>query len=74
MNVHEASMAVSMIEKQKKNIGLVIVNTEMPHIDSHSFHTVLLHKDIPLIRKFIFTSLPFVYFFHKLTCFFFCVC
>ncbi|CAH8257458.1 unnamed protein product [Arabidopsis lyrata] len=38
-----------MIEKQKKDIGLIIANIEMPHIDADSFLTVLLHKDIPLI-------------------------
>ncbi|KAG7589351.1 Signal transduction response regulator receiver domain [Arabidopsis suecica] len=38
-----------MIEKQKKDIGLIIANIEMFHIDADSFLTVLLHKDIPLI-------------------------
>uniref|UniRef100_M4CJC1 Uncharacterized protein n=1 Tax=Brassica campestris TaxID=3711 RepID=M4CJC1_BRACM len=37
-----------MLEKQK-DIVLVIANNEMPHIDSHSFYTSLLTKDIPLI-------------------------
>ncbi|ESQ28456.1 hypothetical protein EUTSA_v10019755mg [Eutrema salsugineum] len=48
MSVNMASDALSMIEKQK-DIGLVIANTEMPRIDSHSFLTALLHKEIPLI-------------------------
>ncbi|EFH63429.1 hypothetical protein ARALYDRAFT_315838 [Arabidopsis lyrata subsp. lyrata] len=49
MSVDVASKALSMIEKQKKDIGLIIANIEMPHIDADSFLTVLLHKDIPLI-------------------------
>ncbi|CAH2066149.1 unnamed protein product [Thlaspi arvense] len=48
INVNAASKAVSIIEKQK-DIGLVIANIEMPHIDSHSFHTSLIHRDVPLI-------------------------
>ncbi|XP_024006345.1 putative two-component response regulator-like APRR6 [Eutrema salsugineum] len=48
VSVNMASEALSMIEKQK-DIGLVIANIEMPHIDSHSFLTALLHKEIPLI-------------------------
>ncbi|KAG7650971.1 putative two-component response regulator-like APRR6 [Arabidopsis thaliana] len=49
MSVDVASKALSMIEKQKKEIGLIIANIEMPHIDSHSFLNALLLKDIPLI-------------------------
>lgn len=60
MSVDVASKALSMIEKQKKDIGLVIANIEMPHIDSHSFITALLHKNIPLICTFMFTHLYFV--------------
>ncbi|RID55532.1 hypothetical protein BRARA_G02786 [Brassica rapa] len=48
ISVNVASEAVSMLEKQK-DIVLVIANNEMPHIDSHSFYTSLLTKDIPLI-------------------------
>ncbi|ESQ28753.1 hypothetical protein EUTSA_v10019466mg [Eutrema salsugineum] len=48
MSLNKASEALSMIEKQK-DTGLVIANIEMPHIDSHSFLTALLHKKIPLI-------------------------
>ncbi|KAF8046645.1 hypothetical protein N665_3557s0001 [Sinapis alba] len=48
ISVNVASEAVSMLDKQK-DIVLVIANSEMPHIDSHSFHTSLHTKDIPLI-------------------------
>ncbi|CDY69019.1 BnaCnng61440D [Brassica napus] len=53
-----------MLEKQK-DIVLVIANNEMPHIDSHSFYTSLLTKDIPLICKassFLLLFCSFVYF------------
>ncbi|XP_023644293.1 putative two-component response regulator-like APRR6 [Capsella rubella] len=49
MSVDAASKALSMIEKQKKDIGIVIANIEMPQIDSHSFLTALLQRNIPLI-------------------------
>ncbi|KAG2253621.1 hypothetical protein Bca52824_083757 [Brassica carinata] len=48
ISVNVASEAVSMLKKQM-DIVLVIANTEMPHIDSHSFYTSLLTRDIPLI-------------------------
>ncbi|CAH2066109.1 unnamed protein product [Thlaspi arvense] len=48
MSVNVASEAVSMIEQQK-DIGLIIANIDMAHIDSHSFLNALLHKEISLI-------------------------
>ncbi|KAF8094047.1 hypothetical protein N665_0371s0029 [Sinapis alba] len=48
INVNVASEAVSMLKKQM-DIILVIANTEMPHINSHSLYTSLLTRDIPLI-------------------------
>jgi len=64
MSVDVASKALSMIEKQKKEIGLIIANIEMPHIDSHSFLNALLLKDIPLICMSMFTHFSYVYCFH----------
>lgn len=63
MIVKIASEAISMIEKQK-DIRLVIANIEIPHIDSDSFLTTLLHKDIPLIRKSISTHPYYFSYFH----------
>ncbi|KAF8046646.1 hypothetical protein N665_3557s0002 [Sinapis alba] len=48
ISVNVASEAVSMLKKQM-DIILVIANTEMPHINSHSLYTSLLTRDIPLI-------------------------
>ncbi|CAH2066108.1 unnamed protein product, partial [Thlaspi arvense] len=57
MSVNVASEAVSMIEQQK-DIGLVIANIEMAHVDSHSFLNALLHKEIPLLFNFFHLISP----------------
>ncbi|XP_010415439.1 PREDICTED: putative two-component response regulator-like APRR6 [Camelina sativa] len=48
ISMDAVSKALSIIEKQKKDIGLVLANIEMPQLDSHSFLTALLQKNIPL--------------------------
>ncbi|KAG2322595.1 hypothetical protein Bca52824_015808 [Brassica carinata] len=49
ISVSEASEAVLILHQKQMDIVLVIANTQAPHIDSHSFYTAFLTRDLPLI-------------------------